>query len=648
MTRFVTMPLLLAGGAAAKVGADFDFMSRKVEAKVTVTSKSIKDLRNQAKELGRTTVHTAREVAGAQEKLAMAGWDSLEVFQALPNVLALSTATSTELIQTADIASNVMQAFALSTTESGRVADVFATIVAGANVDMEMLADTMKYVAPVAREFEMSLEDAAAASGFLGNMGIQGSLAGTALRTSLVNITAPSAKAKKLFKDMNLQLTDGAGNMRNFKDILGDMSAGLSDLTKPQKIAAIKEIFGKRAIAAALPMVGDVNTFNSSLRRLSTTLTEMKPGAAQKMVNIMTGGATGAFKRFTSALEGVAIAFAESGLLDSLASMADTLAKVFQEIAELNPETKKIILQVAMFAAALGPVLLIAGQVVGAIGGILGAIGAAGGLAALVALAAPIVVLAAKIGLVVAAIAFLWDELEPIRTAIQEGLGSAFSGVTPILEDAWEIIKDVGAIIKGLVGAIAPLVGWSVKWVMATNPLSVAFKILTKVLRPFVWLVKMFCKVARLVGKIIGDYWGPKFKEAGEGIGYLWDQLVGFLKPVKDAIKWVTDLGTGLGILAEKWIDKELGDEKELKKKVKVNTKFTGKFFADEGVREGMDDPFLFGLGEGADINKNINFKQKSEVNIRFANLPKGATVEKSGNVNISNADTGELIGDTL
>nr|WP_261949002.1 phage tail tape measure protein [Paenibacillus melissococcoides] len=62
------------------------------------------------------------------------------------------------------------------------MADILTATFTGSNTDMNMLGDTMKYVAPIARASGRSLEEMASATAMLGNAGIQGSEAGTALR----------------------------------------------------------------------------------------------------------------------------------------------------------------------------------------------------------------------------------------------------------------------------------------------------------------------------------------------------------------------------------------------------------------------------------------------------------------------------------
>ena len=68
----------LPASGSLKVFASFDDAMRKVEARSTGTTQQMEALRNQAKELGRTTSFTARQVGSLQAKLAQKGFDRSE------------------------------------------------------------------------------------------------------------------------------------------------------------------------------------------------------------------------------------------------------------------------------------------------------------------------------------------------------------------------------------------------------------------------------------------------------------------------------------------------------------------------------------------------------------------------------------------
>ena len=72
------------------------------------------------------------------------------------------------------------------------------------NVDLGMLGESFKYAAPLAKAAGWSFEETAAAIGFLGNAGIQGSMAGTGLNNMLATLSDTSSTGGKKLKEFGV------------------------------------------------------------------------------------------------------------------------------------------------------------------------------------------------------------------------------------------------------------------------------------------------------------------------------------------------------------------------------------------------------------------------------------------------------------
>src|SRR5690625_1751638 len=118
-------------------------------------------MREQAKELGRSTRFSASEAGEGMEMLARAGFDTSEVMDALPSVLDLAAAGAVELGDAADITSNILSGFGMEAEETARVADILAQASADSNVDVQGLGEAFKYAGPIASDLGVSIEDTA-------------------------------------------------------------------------------------------------------------------------------------------------------------------------------------------------------------------------------------------------------------------------------------------------------------------------------------------------------------------------------------------------------------------------------------------------------------------------------------------------------
>lgn len=135
---------------AVQTAATFEQSMAKVKAISGATADEFANLRNQALELGETTVFTASQAADAQGFLAMAGFKTEQIMSAMPGVLNLAAAGQMEIARTADIASNILTGFQLEAGETGRVVDVMAKAMTSSNTNIEQLG---KVHCPAVKEF---------------------------------------------------------------------------------------------------------------------------------------------------------------------------------------------------------------------------------------------------------------------------------------------------------------------------------------------------------------------------------------------------------------------------------------------------------------------------------------------------------------
>src|SRR5690625_7918032 len=107
----------------------------------------------------------------------------------------------------------------------------------------------MKYVAPIASDLGVSIEDLTAAIGFLGDAGIQGGQAGRQLRSGLQSLAAPTEGAASLMEELGINVFDAEGNMKSLPDVVKQLEKGLKGMSGQQRSAALETIFGADAMS---------------------------------------------------------------------------------------------------------------------------------------------------------------------------------------------------------------------------------------------------------------------------------------------------------------------------------------------------------------------------------------------------------------
>ena len=241
----------------------------------------MKLIRQSAREAGATTEFTAAQAAKALDFLARAGFKSTEAMGSLRSMINLSTATGEDFASVADMSSDLLGAFGLNADNTAekvrnlnRVNDVLVKTANSANVTIEAMFETMKVAAPIGRKLGIELEEIAALTAIMGNAGIKGTMAGTALKNSFLNLSTQAPKVVKMLDSIGVRIDDGQGNMRKFSDILEDVGKNIKSLGTLEQAKVLDTLFGKRAIAGAsnlIDSISEVKQFEQSLKDAGKT-----------------------------------------------------------------------------------------------------------------------------------------------------------------------------------------------------------------------------------------------------------------------------------------------------------------------------------------------------------------------------------------
>ncbi|HEJ9588121.1 phage tail tape measure protein [Proteus mirabilis] len=452
-------------------GYEFNVGMSKVQAltRLDKNSDEFKMLREQARELGATTAFTANQVAQGQAFYAMAGFKPEQIKNAMPGTLAMSLAGDIDLGTTADIGSNILTGFKLDSDQMGRVSDVLVGAFTRSNTSLTMLGDTMKYVAPVASGLGVDLETAAAATGKLGDAGIQGSMAGTSLRAILGRLAEPPKMAAKALEELGIKTRDAKGNLRDFPELLAELDKKTAKMGNAQRAGFFKHIAGEEAFSALSVLAEQAG--KGELQTLVADLKQAK-GEAQKVAGTMTDNLSGDMKNLQSAWEDLGIQIFD-GIDSPLRQISQSITRVISKVGvwmKENPELAKTLTMIGLAIAGIITTLGILSLSIAAMLGPLAAaklslsiLGIKGG-SALTLLLKPIkllgsaflglgkAMLANPILLVIAAIAAAvyliyknWDTIGPyvykVWDTVKRYTAIAWQALKDTIKSAWEAIK---------------------------------------------------------------------------------------------------------------------------------------------------------------------------------------------------------------
>ena len=350
------------GGAAIKIGADFEEGMSEVQAISRASASDMELLKEKAKEMGAETKFSATESAAAFKYMAQAGWNTEDMLNGISGVMSLAAASGEDLALTADIVTDSLTAFGLEAKDAAHFSDVLAMTANATNTDVANLGYTFKYVAPVAGALGYSIEDMSVAIGLMANSGIKAETAGTALRATLTNLAKPTQQMTGYMEELGISLTDAQGNVKPFNEVMVDLRKGFEGLTEAQKAEYAAGIAGKEAMSGLLAIV---NASDEDFAALTEQINNCN-GAAEEAAKIMQDNLKGSVEQLGGALETLGIEFYDSvntpirTIVDSATSMVEQLTKAFKDggLSGLVSEIGAVFAEVATQAANSAPKMI--------------------------------------------------------------------------------------------------------------------------------------------------------------------------------------------------------------------------------------------------------------------------------------------------
>ena len=475
MAAGITIPLK----KAVNTSVDFDTAMRKAATIAGATEEEFDALKRTALELGAATTKSAQEVAIAMAEMAAKGYEVNDIIASMPGVIAASEASGESLALTADTVASAINAFGLEASEASRVADILAESANASAAGIIDLQYAFKYAASPAAQLGYSLETLAAATGIMVDAGLEGSQAGTTLRAALVRLVKPPKQAAEALATLGIEVTDQNGNMKSLSQIIGELSAAMSDYTDAEKSAALAAIFGTEAVTGMMALMAagpeKIDAMTKSL--------ENSAGASEEAAKKMMGGLGGTLEEMSGAFETARIIIGDH-LAPALQKAAQRVTALVEKFNKADPRIQKIIVTVAAVAAsvlgfiatigaataAVGLFMLSVAPVVGlfkrtgtagkATGGIIARLGKAFRL-----LFSPMSLVVGVAAALIGGFVHLYKNSESFRNSIDNLTATLQSGFLSLLERVKSIFQQLSAsigpklapIIERLAGAFKSL-----------------------------------------------------------------------------------------------------------------------------------------------------------------------------------------------
>ena len=321
-------------------GAGFVDTMTTVKAITAATDTQMKGLSETAQSLGIATMFDSKEIASGMQYLAMAGNTAEEIQQMIEGAAYVAGATNMALGGkggTADLITNVMSTFQIEAAGAATVGDQLAKAALSSNMSMIDLAEAVKYAGADMVNLKRSLPEVAALAGVLGNAGIQGSMAGTAMsnmaRYLNKSLVQPSYKGGKALAALGLSIkdfTDSNGDLIDLSSAIGKIVGGMKGLSSMEVAQVFNDIFGVRGNRAAAALARSLPEYESLLNKILYK----SDGYAKSIVEQRMETIAGGIDQMKSALENLRTTFT-TAIAPVVTPIFKGIARIFEGIRNI-------------------------------------------------------------------------------------------------------------------------------------------------------------------------------------------------------------------------------------------------------------------------------------------------------------------------
>ena len=290
------------------------------------------------------------------------------------------------------------------------------------------------------------------------------------LRLSFSEINISAEDYDKALDDLDQQLADGTLTQKKYDAALEELNKQAFGAEGAEKARAAAMLGGTRAMSGLLAIANaaeaDYQQLNDAINNSSETFARLADGSvvplnealasgaevletyngqAEAMAATMQDNLTGDITVLKSQLQELAISLGDL-LMPALREVVGGIQGVVDWLNSLDEGTKETILQVALVAAAVGPVILVIGKIITGIGGLITAVGtitnAIGTVTGVLAgVTAPMILIPAAIAGIITAIVLCvkhWDEIKEAASTAATVIAQKWDEFKTKIKEIWD------------------------------------------------------------------------------------------------------------------------------------------------------------------------------------------------------------------
>lgn len=370
LTLVSTVAAATFGRSVISSAEDFGNAISQLGGYLNIHGQALDEMSDQALKWGKDTQFSATEAAQAMNELAKGGMTQAQISGgAMQATMELAAAGQLDMASAAEVAVQAIKTFGMEAGDASAIADALAGAANTSTAEVVDLANGFKYVGGWASMAGWNINDVSGALALLSDHGLQSEMAGTALRNVMQRLAAPTKKAAELMQSYGFSVRDSQGHMVNATEMVRRLNESFDSLTEEQRQKALNDIFGARALPAAIALMDE----GADKLQQYIDATD-NAGYATEMAKTRMGDLGWALEFLRGEAETASVNLGNA-LAPTITSVAKAVEGALEWFNSLTDAQREGIAQTALHVAAFAPFVSVLGHVASGVGTLAQAIG---------------------------------------------------------------------------------------------------------------------------------------------------------------------------------------------------------------------------------------------------------------------------------
>lgn len=361
MTTAITLPLVAIGKAGVDAAVELDKSMRNIQSISKETDAQIASLSDRFVEMSQDmslTTDTAVNLADAFYQIQGSGFAGEDAMLVLEAATKAATAGLTETAVAAEAIGAVINSYGLEAQDAAHISDLlFETVNRGVG-SFEELSSSLSNVVGTASAVGVGFDEVSAAMATMSKQGMSFSEASVSLNQTMLAFLKPSTEMAAVISELGYASGQAMIDALGFGGAMEAVSnhvGGSAD--------AMAGLFGNvRALRGALALTGaGADMFAADLAAMGAVTGATEAAFAEQMKS---WDAT--LKNFRNVWQAFLIEVGQA-ILPALTQLLGIVSNILKAFNGLPQPVKNFIVGLVAIVAAVGPILLIVGQLLGAI-----------------------------------------------------------------------------------------------------------------------------------------------------------------------------------------------------------------------------------------------------------------------------------------